>query len=82
MKQYIVKQGAQCRLVDTLIGTERPFVTTQDNTFVKGDIVFDPVTWFKDHNEVISEYGFRSGDVRQRARYILVVPMVDVGVTK
>jgi hypothetical protein len=82
MKQFFVKSGVVCRLVDVPAGTERPYVTTHDNTFVSGDIVFDPVNWLKEHKEVISEYGFRSGDVRQRARYVLVVPMVHVEVRK
>jgi hypothetical protein len=65
-------------LVDTFNKTDVPFVTTQDNTFVARDIVFDPKSWYESHHEVIAEYGFRGGNVQQRARYILVVPMVNV----
>ena len=82
MKHFHVKQDTPCRLVDTYKQMESPFTTTKDNTFDSKDLVFDPVSWLKDHGQVINEYGFRSGDVQQRARYILVVPMVHVEVTK
>jgi hypothetical protein len=82
MKQFFVKMGTLCRLVDVISGTEQPYSTSHDNTFTRDDVVFDPVAWLVDHKEVISEYGFRSGDVRQRARYVLVVPSTHVEVHK
>lgn len=82
MKRYHVKQNTLCRLVDIINQTETPFYTTKDHTFTKSDVALEPVSWLKDHKQVISEYGFRSGDEQQRAKYILVVPAIHVEVVQ
>jgi hypothetical protein len=82
MKTFKVPEGTLCRVVDLFLKTDTAYTTTHLNEFTTKDVVFEPVSWLENHNEVIGEYGFRGGNVQQRARYVMVVPMIHVEVSK
>lgn len=81
MKQWKIKQGTPARLVNIETGTEQPFEVRHDMVFVKKDIVFDPVSEHETSGRVITEYGFKSGNLKQRLKYVLVVGMLSVEVS-
>ena len=80
MKQWKIKQGTTARLVNVETGTEQSFEVRKDMAFVKKDIVFDPVSEHEASGRVITEYGFKSGNLKQRLKYVLVVGMLNVEV--
>lgn len=80
MKQWTVKQGTKARLINVDDGSEQPFEVRRDMVFSKRDIVFDPVSQHELTGRVVTEYGFKSGNIKQRLKYVLVVSLLDVGV--
>lgn len=71
--EYTVAEGTAGRLVNIQTATERPHALRADMVFQEDDVVFTPATIMAQHRVVTRDYGFRTGDASQRAKYVWVV---------
>jgi hypothetical protein len=73
MKQYKVAQGTVGRLISLTKQLEREYPLTEDKAFSEEDVVFSPMTMFQQFNQIVHEYGFKTGTPEQRARFVWVI---------
>lgn len=73
MKQFKVAKGTIGRLISVHKELEREYPLSEDKVFSEEDVVFSPVSMWEDFRRRTREYGFKTGNAEQRARFVWVI---------